>query len=144
LCTGHSSRESRGPVAKKLALLGYQVGISNQRVHCVLGHGARLVAIGFVAVWSVLSNFLCTLVLVIMKPFSVGDEIELPAANVRGRVADMSMIFTTLESAPGETVMVPNSTFFQNIFKRRIGAATFELGHQLGLAREPAVAKPPA
>ena len=88
-------------------------------------------AIGFVAVWSVLSNFLCTFVLIVFKPFSVGDELELPGENVKGRVVDLSLIFTTLEVAHGEMVMVPNNTYFQRVFKRRIGHRTSGLAEQL-------------
>jgi small-conductance mechanosensitive channel len=97
----------------------------------VLGTMLGLVAIGFVAVWSVLSNFLCTFVLIVFKPFSVGDEIELPASNVKGQVVDLSLIFTTLKVGRGETVMIPNNTFFQNIFKRRVGTVTLDLDYQL-------------
>jgi small-conductance mechanosensitive channel len=97
----------------------------------VLGTVLGLVAIGFVAVWSVLSNFLCTFVLIVFKPFSVGDEIELPASNVKGQVVDLSLIFTTLKVGRGETVMIPNNTFFQSIFKRRVGTVTLDLDYQL-------------
>lgn len=110
-------------------------GFEINGIMAVIGTVLGLVAIGFVAMWSVLSNFLCTLVLVVMKPFYVGDEIELPTANVRGKVVDLSLVFTTLESAPGETVLVPNNMFFQLIFKRRIGAMKTDLEQQL---REPA------
>ncbi len=110
-----------------LGLWGFELGT----IFALLGTVLGLVAIGFVAVWSVLSNFLCTLVLVVFKPFSVGDELELPADNVKGRVIDLSLIFTTLEVSPGETVMVPNNTYFQKVFKRRIGHATTGLGEQL-------------
>jgi small-conductance mechanosensitive channel len=117
-------------------------GFEINGIIAVIGTVLGLVAIGFVAVWSVLSNFLCTLVLVVIKPFYVGDEIELPTANVRGRVIDLSLVFTTLESAPGETVLVPNNTFFQVIFKRRVGAQAVDLEHQLGQPALSAVAKP--
>jgi small-conductance mechanosensitive channel len=110
-----------------LGLWGFQIGTILAFFGTVLG----LVAIGFVAVWSVLSNFLCTLVLVVFKPFSVGDELELPADNVRGRVIDLSLIFTTLQVSPDETVMVPNNTYFQRVFKRRAGRNTTGLGEQL-------------
>lgn len=114
-----------------LGLWGFPIGTLLAFFGTVLG----LVAIGFVAVWSVLSNFLCTFVLVAFKPFAVGDELELPAESVKGRVVDLSMIFTTLESGEGETVMIPNNTFFQRIFKRRAGRNTSGLGEQL---RQPA------
>ncbi|MFZ5493790.1 MAG: mechanosensitive ion channel family protein [Verrucomicrobiota bacterium] len=110
-----------------LSLWGFQIGTILALIGSVLG----LVAIGFVAVWSVLSNFLCTFVLVVFKPFSVGDELELPADNVRGRVSDLSLIFTTLEVSANETVLIPNNTFFQKVFKRRLGTHTTGLGEQL-------------
>jgi small-conductance mechanosensitive channel len=117
-------------VAAALLILG-RWGFPVNGIVAMIGTILGLVAIGFVAVWSVLSNFLCTLVLVVMKPFAIGDEVELPVTNVRGKVTDMTMVFTTLESAPGETIMVPNNTFFQTIFKRRVGAVTSDLGRQL-------------
>jgi small-conductance mechanosensitive channel len=110
-----------------LSLWGFQIGTILALIGSVLG----LVAIGFVAVWSVLSNFLCTFVLVVFKPFSVGDELELPADNVKGRVTDLSLIFTTLQVSGNETVMIPNNTFFQRVFKRRLGTRTTGLGDQL-------------
>lgn len=110
-----------------LGLWGFELGT----IFALLGTVLGLVAIGFVAVWSVLSNFLCTLVLVVFKPFSVGDELELPGDNVRGRVVDLSLIFTTLQTSPHETVLVPNNTYFQKIFKRRPGHQTTGLGDQL-------------
>jgi small-conductance mechanosensitive channel len=106
-------------------------GFEINGIVAVIGTVLGLVAIGFVAMWSVLSNFLCTLVLVVLKPFYVGDEIELPTANVRGKVIDLSLVFTTLESAPGETVLVPNNMFFQLIFKRRLGTGAKDLETQL-------------
>lgn len=91
-----------------------------------------LVAIGFVAMWSVLSNLLCAFVLVLFKPFSVGDEVELVGGDtVKGKVIDLSLLFTTLETGPRETVLVPNNMFFQRIFKRRAGTVTVELDYQL-------------
>ena len=110
-----------------LSLWGFQIGTILALIGSVLG----LVAIGFVAVWSVLSNFLCTFVLVVFKPFSVGDELELPADTVKGRVADLSLIFTTLQVSGNETVVIPNNTFFQKVFKRRLGTRTTGLGEQL-------------
>lgn len=110
-----------------LTIWGFQIGT----IMAVLGSVLGLIAIGFVAVWSVLSNFLCTFVLVLFKPFSVGDEIEFPTDNVKGRVSDLSLIFTTLKVSDSESVLVPNNTFFQRIYRRRLGARTSQLGDQL-------------
>ncbi len=123
-----------------LGLWGFELGTIVALLGTILG----LVAIGFVAVWSVLSNFLCTFVLVIFKPFSVGDEIELPADNVKGRVADLSLIFTTLQVSDEESVIIPNNTFFQRVFKRRLGSQTIGLGEQLRNHTPHPGQKPPA
>ncbi len=98
----------------------------------VLGTILGLVAIGFVAVWSVLSNLLCAFVMVLFKPFAVGDEIELTGGDgVKGTVVDLSLIFTTLAVGKDETILVPNNLFFQRIIKRHPGAVTVGLDYQL-------------
>jgi small-conductance mechanosensitive channel len=60
-----------------------------------------LIALGFVAVWSVLSNVLCSILLIIFPPFRIGDEIEIqePTAkySVRGKVISIDMFMTSLE-----------------------------------------------
>lgn len=106
-------------------------GFQTETIVTVLGTVLGLVAIGFVAVWSVLSNLLCTFVLIIVKPFSIGDEVEVVAGGMKGKVVDMSFVFTTLEVGPGQTVMIPNNTFFQGPFRRTVGAVTLGLDQQL-------------
>jgi small-conductance mechanosensitive channel len=98
----------------------------------VLGTILGLVAIGFVAVWSVLSNLLCAFVMVLFKPFAVGDEIELTGGDgVKGKVIDLSLIFTTLSVGKDATILVPNNLFFQRIIKRHAGTVTVGLDYQL-------------
>lgn len=106
-------------------------GFQADTMIAVAGTILGLVAIGFVAVWSVLSNFLCTFVLILFKPFCIGDEIEMVASGVKGKVVDLSLIFTTLETAPGQTVLIPNNTFFQGPFRRHASATPLGLGEQL-------------
>lgn len=128
-------------LALMLFLIAGRWGFETQTILAVLGTALGLVAIGFVAVWSVLSNFLCTFVLIVVKPFCVGDEVELVATNVKGKVIDLGFVFTTLEVEPGVTVMVPNNTFFQAPFRRRAGVRTVELDQQIR-ANYPVEAEP--
>ncbi|HWA87373.1 MAG TPA: mechanosensitive ion channel domain-containing protein [Opitutus sp.] len=116
-----------GGVLLALGVWGFPVN----GVIAVMGTLFGLVAIGFVAVWSVLSNFLCTFVLIMFRPFLVGDEVEVLPEGVKGHVVDLTMLFTTLQVGRGETVMVPNNIFFQRIFKRRRGTNTVDLHAQL-------------
>ncbi len=110
-----------------LTLFGYNVN----GLLTMLTGVAAMVAVGFVAVWSVLSNFLCTFVLILFKPFSVGDELEIPADKVQGRVVDLSLLFTTLRTPDGANYLIPNNMFFQRIMLRRRGEKPVELGEQL-------------
>jgi len=77
-----------------------------------------LVAIGFVAVWSVLSNTLCSLLLLITRPFHVGDVIRFPAENIEGKVVNFNMVFTTLKTNDKAMIEVPNNLFFQRLIIR--------------------------
>ncbi|MCB1999788.1 MAG: mechanosensitive ion channel [Burkholderiaceae bacterium] len=60
-------------------------------------------ALGFVAAWSVLSNATAAMLILIFRPFRVGDEVELIEVTngypLGGRVRDMNLLYTTLEVA---------------------------------------------
>lgn len=58
-------------------------------------------ALGFVAAWSVLSNATAAMLILIFRPFRVGDEVEMldPSNGFPGGglVLDMNLLYTTLE-----------------------------------------------
>jgi len=90
-----------------------------------------LVAIGFVAVWSVLSNVMCSVMLMLARPFQVGDTIELPAQQLEGTVVNFTLLFTTLRAEDGASIQIPNNTFFQAPIRRRPGTMGVSLDKQL-------------
>lgn len=90
-----------------------------------------LVAIGFVAVWSVLSNVSCTFILILLKPFRVNDVIDLVGEDVRGRVVDLNLVFTTLKTEEGDEVKIPNNLFFQKILRKKDGQGSISLAEQI-------------
>lgn len=92
-----------------------------------------MVAVGFVAVWSVLSNFFCALILMIARPFDVGDTVEFVGDNARGKVIQFNLLYTTVRDADDETqvIQIPNNFFFQKMIRRRMGQATVSLDQQL-------------
>ncbi len=89
-----------------------------------------MVAVGFVAVWSVLSNAFCSIVLMISRPFNVGDSIEISGEPWRGKVIDFNLIYSTLRDMEGAMLLVPNNLFFQKPIRRMIGANTIPLDQQ--------------
>lgn len=90
-----------------------------------------LVAIGFVAVWSILSNVLCSLLLLVARPFRIGDTVELPIQSLGGKVVDFTLLFTIMQDEAGNLIQVPNNMFFQTPIRRRLGEATRGLDEQL-------------
>lgn len=90
-----------------------------------------LVAIGFVAVWSVLSNVMCSVILMFSRPFKVGDVIILPSQQLEGEVVNFNLLFTILRAENGELIQIPNNTFFQTPIRRRLGTMDVSLEEQL-------------
>lgn len=118
------------------------VGISVTVIWAGISAVLMLIAVGFVAVWSILSNASCALFLVIFAPFRIGDEIEIlepstqdPAKpGLRGKVMDISFLYTTLEDLGGEEkslVRIPNNQFFQKAIRCHRGSDTTSLKQAL-------------
>ncbi|MBW1613822.1 MAG: mechanosensitive ion channel [Deltaproteobacteria bacterium] len=75
-----------------------------------------VVAIGFFAVWSLLSNLLSGIIILITVHFSTGEELEIPSDNIKGKVFDYGLLFTLIEGQDGSIIYVPNNMIFQKIF----------------------------
>ncbi len=129
-----------------LLALGF-FGVSVNTLWAALSGVLALVALGFVAVWSVLSNVLCSVLLIIFPPFRIGDEIEIqePTANfsVKGKVVSINMLMTSLdvsgESSDGSAdniMRVPNNIFFQKYVRCIPGKGTQSLKRYMAEHRE--------
>lgn len=78
-----------------------------------------LIAIGFVAVWSMLSNILASLIIFFTKPFKIGDEIKIIPDEVSGKVVSIGYIFTTLRR-DDEIINIPNNQIMQKAIIKKI------------------------
>jgi small-conductance mechanosensitive channel len=127
-------------VALILAIQSF--GISMQALWTAVSALLVMVAIGFVAVWSILSNLLCAVLLVVFAPFRIGDEIELieitmkepDKRGIRGRVLAINMLYTSLEDltdGSAGTIRVPNNLLFQRAIRTIAGEETKSLGQSL-------------
>lgn len=144
-----------------LVLVLRQLGVGLPHILAGLLTVAGMVAIGFIAVWSVLSNVMCALLLAATGAFRIGDEIEViePAGSdkgLRGRVRSFNLMYTTLVEVPyppepapvaepippaatvvpdapepGFLVQVPNNVFFQKSLRRRSGIPSESLSQHL-------------
>ena len=116
-----------------------QFGISVHSLWTALSAVFVLVAVGFVALWSVLSNMLCAVFLVLFAPFRIGDRIEVieivlndgTKQGLRGTVTGIDLIYTTLQDDDDSTVRIPNNMLFQRAIRTTSGASTRSLGSDL-------------
>lgn len=87
-----------------------QVGISLGPV--LTGLGIAGFIIGF-ALQDSLSNFASGMLILLYKPFDVGDVIEV--AGVSGRVSHMSLVNTTIHTFDNQSLIVPNNKIWQDV-----------------------------
>ena len=99
-------------------LLVYVWGFDPEKLWVLVTGFVGLVAIGFFAVWSLLSNIIAGFFLFLSDPFKINDEIEVPEVSLEGKVLDIRPLFVILEEPSGHTVFVPNNILFQKSFRR--------------------------
>ncbi|MDH5408230.1 MAG: mechanosensitive ion channel family protein [Gammaproteobacteria bacterium] len=130
-----------------ISLMG-TFGVSVESIWAAFSAIIVMFAIGFVAVWSVLSNMFCSVLLVIFAPFRIGDEIELQdaAADIRvsGKVTGINLMHTTLVSlndGEEEVIRVPNNFFFHKYIRRLPGKRTKSIKTYMAEQHEHALAE---
>lgn len=78
-----------------------------------------VVAIGFFAVWSILSNIVAGLLIMISQPFTVDDHITILPEDISGKVLDYTYLFIKLlDEEKNTTYIIPNNMIFQKIIKK--------------------------
>lgn len=92
-------------------------GVSVSGLWTLLVSVATVIGVGFLAVWTMISNVTASLFITIWRPFQFGHTIELLPDNLKGRVVDRNMMFTVLREEGGALLHVPNNLFFQKVFR---------------------------
>ncbi|MCD2513524.1 mechanosensitive ion channel family protein [Comamonas endophytica] len=114
-------------IAATVLLILERLGVSATVLWTAFTGFATVGAVAFFAAWSVLSNLFCTLLIVVIGPYRLGDYIELidiaEKTGPKGRVVDINMLYTTLEDASpehreGTLLQIPNALIFQRVVRR--------------------------
>ena len=88
---------------------------------------ATVGAVAFFAAWSVLSNLFCALLIFTVRPFRIGDHVEVldtaEKPGAKGQVVDINLLYTTLldhDAAQGHPcwLQIPNALVFQRVVRR--------------------------
>jgi len=102
-------------VRNLVVLFGILIAISQLGVSLgplLAGLGIAGFIIGF-ALQDSLSNFASGMMILMYRPFDVGDVVE--ASGVRGRVSHMSLVNTTFTTLDNQTLVVPNNLIWQSV-----------------------------
>ncbi|MGR5133476.1 mechanosensitive ion channel family protein [Vibrio alfacsensis] len=102
---------------KAVWVIGIMVGLSQIGLNLapiLTGFGIAGVIIGF-ALQDTLSNFAAGMMLLIYRPFDVGDFVY--AGGVDGKVSHMSLVNTTIRTFDNQIIIVPNSKIWGDVIK---------------------------
>ena len=100
-------------IAVGLLIALSQIGISLGPL--LAGLGIAGFVIGF-ALQDSLSNFASGMMILLYRPFDVGDLVEV-GDGVFGTVSAMSLVNTTVLTVDNQTLVVPNNSIWQNVIK---------------------------
>lgn len=103
--------------SKLVMVIGIIIALSNIGVQLgpvLAGFGILGFIVGF-ALQDTLSNFASGLMILIYRPYDVGDYIE--AAGVEGEVRKMSLVATTVYTVENHRLMLPNNKVWGNIIR---------------------------
>ena len=102
------------------------LGVSAGVLWAAFSGFVAVAAVAFFAVWSVLSNLFCALLIFVVVPFRLGDRVEVmdgfDKPGAKGRVVAINLLYTTLEEEGGGLLQIPNSLFFQRVVRRWRGS----------------------
>ncbi len=109
------SRMITSTVRNLIVILGVLIAISQLGISLaplLAGLGIAGFIIGF-ALQDSLSNFASGVMILMYRPFDVGDVVD--AAGVRGRVNHMSLVNTTFMTLDNQRLVVPNNMIWQSV-----------------------------
>jgi small conductance mechanosensitive channel len=117
-----------------ILVLGLLVGLSQLGISIgplLAGLGIAGFIIGF-ALQDSLSNFASGLMILIYRPFDIGDIVDVNGAF--GTVRYMSLVNTTIHTFDNQSVIVPNNQIWQNAIKNLTGQETRRVDMTFGIS----------
>ena len=117
-----------------ILVLGLLIGLSQLGFSLgplLAGLGIAGFIIGF-ALQDSLSNFASGLMILVYRPFDVGDLVDVNGAF--GTVRQMSLVNTTVLTIDNQTLIVPNNSIWQNVIKNLTAQKTRRVDMLFGIA----------
>ena len=92
-------------------------GVSVSGMWTLLASAVAVIGVGFLAVWTMVSNVTACFFISLWRPFRLGQTVEILPEALKGRVIDRNLMFTMLRDEDGNLLQVPNNLFFQKMFR---------------------------
>ena len=86
-------------------------GMGVQSIWISLGAFIAMMLVSFFAAWSILSNLLAFLIIVVVRPVRVGDKVAVLPEHLAGEIIDINLIYSKLRTKEDDEILVPNVTF---------------------------------
>lgn len=124
-----------------ILIIGCLIGLSQIGISLgplLAGFGIIGFVVGF-ALQDSLSNFAAGMMILIYRPYDVGDLIE--ACGMTGRVSHMSLVNTTIITFDNQTIVVPNNKIWGDVIKNVTAQTTRRVDMVFGIAYSDDVSK---
>jgi small conductance mechanosensitive channel len=128
-------------VRKTVMLVGIIVALSMLGIE-ITPFVATLGVAGFIlgfALQGTLSNFASGLMILIYRPYDVGNVIE--AAGMKGKVDSMNLVSTTIKTFDNQIVIVPNGEIWGGVITNVTGSDTRRVDMKFGISYSDDIAK---
>ena len=130
-----------GLVRKTVMLIGLLIAVSTVGVDIaplLAGVGVIGLVIGF-ALQDTLSNFASGIMLLVYRPYDVGDGVE--AGGVGGKVHAMTLVSTTILTYDNKIIVVPNNKIWGNVITNVNAQTTRRVDLMFGIGYEDDIAQ---
>jgi len=128
-------------VRKTVMLIGIIVALSMLEIEItpfIAGLGVAGFVLGF-ALQGTLSNFASGLMILMYRPYDVGHIID--AAGVKGVVASMNLVSTTIKTFDNQIVVIPNGKIWGGVITNVTGSDTRRVDMTFGISYSDDIAK---
>lgn len=100
-----------GLYALLIFMIATNFGVESSSVAALIASAGVAVAL---ALQGSLSNFAGGILILLLKPFVVGDYIAVPQEGIEGTVKEIQIFYTKMATVDNQTVVVPNSILTSN------------------------------
>jgi small conductance mechanosensitive channel len=121
-------------VRNLILIIGFLIALSQMGISLgplLAGFGIIGFVIGF-ALQDSLSNFAAGLMILVYRPYDVGDLIE--SGGMTGRVSHMSLVNTTIITFDNQTIVVPNNKIWGDVIKNITAQTTRRVDMVFGIS----------